>query len=146
MKRFMILAALLASIHAAGAEDAPSRSRIQDITKGARDLVPSMPSISMPALLSMPSVSLPSMPDFSILDFSYDALVDKFNAFTQQVADSLPTGDYRQRPNCGTVQWHWVTKSQLSGSSGRSLATAQHLVSRHKRDVPNSALLSDSAL
>ena len=54
MKRFMILAALLASIHAAGAEDAPSRSRIQDITKGARDLVPSMSSISMPAL---PSVS-----------------------------------------------------------------------------------------
>ena len=42
MKRPMILAALLASIHAAGAEDAPSRSRIQDITKGARDLVPSM--------------------------------------------------------------------------------------------------------
>jgi hypothetical protein len=116
MKRFMILAALLASIHAAGAEDAPSRSRIQDITKGAGDLVPSMPSISMPALPSMPSVSLPSMPDFSIPDFSGmgDTLMVQFNAFTQQVADSLPLlEEMGYEVSTFRVQWGLPPKAKL---------------------------------
>ena len=92
MKRYMIFSALLASIHAAGAEDAPSRSRIENITKVPETWCHLCPGISMPALPSMPSVSLPSIPDFFIPDFSRmgDALLGEFNVFTQQVADSLP--------------------------------------------------------
>src|SRR5882762_3815741 len=60
------------------------RSRIDNITKSARDIMRAMPS--------MPSVSLPSMPDQSMPDFS-DAtgrLMTEFNTFTQQVGDALP--------------------------------------------------------
>ena len=59
-------------------------SRIDSITKSARDMMPAMPSL--------PSVSLPSMPDLSLPDFS-DAtgrLMIEFNTFTQQVGDALP--------------------------------------------------------
>ncbi|MGW1421662.1 hypothetical protein ACWAT4_16255 [Bradyrhizobium manausense] len=74
---------MLATMDVAVAEDAPS-SRIDSITKSARDMMPAMPS--------MPSVSLPSMPDLSLPDFS-DAtgkMMSEFNTFTQQVGDALP--------------------------------------------------------
>jgi hypothetical protein len=59
-------------------------SRIDSITKSARDMMPAMPS--------MPSVSLPSMPDLSMPDFSNATgrLMTEFNTFTQQVGDALP--------------------------------------------------------
>ncbi len=83
MRSLSIVIASLASIAAAQAEDnAPSR--IDSITKSARDLMPAMPSL--------PTVSLPSMPDLSLPDFS-DAtsrLMTEFNTFTQQVGDALP--------------------------------------------------------
>jgi peroxiredoxin family protein len=72
---------LLTTITVARAEDA-APSRIDSITKSARDLMPAMPS--------MPSVSLPSMPDLSLPDFSTGRLVTEFNTFTQQVGDALP--------------------------------------------------------
>lgn len=83
MKTLSILAVTLASVSIARAEDNAS-SRIDSITKSARDMIPAMPS--------MPSVSLPSLPDFSLPDFS-DAtarLMQEFNTFTQQVGDALP--------------------------------------------------------
>jgi hypothetical protein len=63
-------------------ETAPSR--IDGITKSARDMMPAMPS--------MPSISLPSMPDLSLPDFSDTTgrLMTEFNTFTQQVGDALP--------------------------------------------------------
>lgn len=79
----VIFAMMLATMDVAVAEDAPS-SRIDSITKSARDMMPAMPS--------MPSVSLPSMPDLSLPDFS-DAtgkMMSEFNTFTQQVGDALP--------------------------------------------------------
>jgi hypothetical protein len=83
MRALSIIVALVASIAAAQAEDnAPSR--IDSITKSAREMMPAMPSL--------PTVSLPSMPDFSLPDFS-DAtgrLMMEFNTFTQQVGDALP--------------------------------------------------------
>jgi hypothetical protein len=83
MRALSIVVALVASIAAAQAEDnAPSR--IDSITKSAREMMPAMPSL--------PTVSLPSMPDFSLPDFS-DAtgrLMMEFNTFTQQVGDALP--------------------------------------------------------
>ena len=79
----LFVAALFASVAPAQAEDnAPSR--IDSITKSARDMMPTIPA--------MPSVSLPSMPDLSLPDFS-DAtgrLMTEFNTFTQQVGDALP--------------------------------------------------------
>jgi hypothetical protein len=81
---------MLAGLIAVGLTFAPARaedeapSRIDSITKSARDMMPAMPSL--------PSVSLPSMPDLSLPDFS-DAtgkVMTEFNAFTQQVGDALP--------------------------------------------------------
>ena len=83
MRRFSIFVVLLATIPAAQAEES-APSRIDSITKSARDLMPAMPA--------MPSLSLPSMPDLSLPDFS-DAtgrLMTEFNTFTQQVGDALP--------------------------------------------------------
>jgi hypothetical protein len=83
MRTFSIFVVLLAIIPVAHAEET-APSRIDSITKLARDMMPAMPS--------MPSVSLPSMPDLSLPDFS-DAtgrLMTEFNTFTQQVGDALP--------------------------------------------------------
>src|SRR5712671_7730728 len=83
MRAFSIFVVLLAITPVAQAEET-APSRIDSITKSARDMMPAMPS--------MPSVSLPSMPDFSLPDFS-DAtgtLMTEFNTFTQQVGDALP--------------------------------------------------------
>src|SRR3984893_6522416 len=83
MKIHFAIVALIAATNVALAEDnAPSR--IDSITKSARDMMPAMPAV--------PSLSLPSMPDLSLPDFS-DAtgrLMTEFNTFTQQVGDALP--------------------------------------------------------
>src|SRR6202022_4991171 len=83
MKTVFIGLALIFVFNPACAEDSEP-SRIDTITKSARDMMPSMPA--------MPSVSLPSMPDLSLPDFS-DAtgrLMAEFNTFTQEVGDALP--------------------------------------------------------
>jgi hypothetical protein len=80
MRTFLMFASLLATIGLARAEEV-APSRIDNITKSARDLMP-----------AMPSVSLPSMPDLSLPDFSDTTgrLMAEFNTFTQQVGDALP--------------------------------------------------------
>ncbi len=83
MRALSIIVVLLTSVGIAQAEET-APSRIDSITKSARDMIPAMPSL--------PSVSLPSMPDLSLPDFS-DAtgrLMTEFNTFTQQVGDALP--------------------------------------------------------
>jgi hypothetical protein len=83
MRLLVIFAAMIASAQVAHAED-PAASRIDSITKSARDMMPAVPSL--------PSLSLPSMPDLSMPDFA-DAtgrLMTEFNSFTQQVGDTLP--------------------------------------------------------
>jgi hypothetical protein len=83
MRTLSILGMLLATITLARAEET-APSRIDSITKSARDIMPAMPSL--------PSVSLPAMPDPSLPDFS-DAtgrVMSEFNTFTQQVGDALP--------------------------------------------------------
>src|ERR1700694_1385646 len=80
MRTLSIFVMLLAMIAVAQADDA-APSRIDSITKSARDMMPAMPSIS-----------LPSMPDLALPDFS-DAtgrVMSEFNIFTQQVGDALP--------------------------------------------------------
>ena|ERR1700676_2088682 len=84
MKTSFLLILLISATGVARAEDNSAPSRIDNITKSARDMIPLMPS--------MPSVSLPSMPDLSLPDFS-DAsgrLMTEFNTFTRQVGDALP--------------------------------------------------------
>src|SRR6202022_3826375 len=83
MRTLSIFVVLLATVAVVQAEES-APSRIDSITKSARDMMPAMPSL--------PSVSLPSMPDLSLPDFS-DAtgrVMSEFNIFTQQVGDALP--------------------------------------------------------
>ena len=83
MRTFSIFVVLLTITPVAHAEET-APSRIDSITKSARDMMPAMPAL--------PSVSLPSMPDLSLPDFS-DAtgrVMSEFNTFTQQVGDALP--------------------------------------------------------
>ncbi|UWU80734.1 hypothetical protein N2603_20385 [Bradyrhizobium huanghuaihaiense] len=80
MRALLVVLSLIVAPSAARSEDV-APSRIDSITKSARDLMP-----------VLPSVSLPSMPDLSLPDFS-DAtgkVMTEFNAFTQQVGDALP--------------------------------------------------------
>lgn len=84
MKTTFAAFVLIVSVSAASAEDKSPASTLDNVTKSARDMLPSMPSL--------PSVSLPSMPDFAIPDFS-DAsgrVMTEFNSFTNQVGDALP--------------------------------------------------------
>ena len=81
MRALSVIAALLASVVVAQAEEA-APSRIDSITKSARDMMPAIPSL--------PSVTLPSMPDLSLPDFATGRLMTEFNTFTQQVGDALP--------------------------------------------------------
>src|ERR1700730_12534256 len=83
MRTLSIFVALLATVAVAHAEDA-APSRIDSITKSARDMMPAMPAL--------PSVSLPSIPDLALRDFSYATgrVMTEFNTFTQQVGDALP--------------------------------------------------------
>jgi hypothetical protein len=83
MKALSVIFVLVSAVAIARAEET-APSRIDSITKSARDMMPAMPAL--------PSVSLPSMPDLSLPDFT-DAtgrLMTEFNTFTQQVGDALP--------------------------------------------------------
>jgi hypothetical protein len=83
MRALFIFVAVIAGVQRSGAEDA-APSRIDAITKSAREMMPAVPSL--------PSLSLPTMPDLSIPDFS-DAtgkLMTEFNSFTQQIGETLP--------------------------------------------------------
>ncbi|MFB6452080.1 hypothetical protein [Bradyrhizobium tunisiense] len=79
MRPLLVLAVLISGVASVQAEDTPSR--IDVITKSARGMMP-----------SMPSVSIPSIPDLSLLDFSETTgrLMTEFNTFTQQISDALP--------------------------------------------------------
>jgi hypothetical protein len=83
MKAVLVCLIVILVFRPAFAEDT-APSRIDSITKSARDMMPAMPE--------MPTLSLPSMPDLSLPDFS-DAtgrVMTEFNTFTQQVGDALP--------------------------------------------------------
>jgi hypothetical protein len=83
MKTLLIGLVVIFIFNPARAEDT-APSRIDSITKSARDMMPAMPA--------MPSLSLPSMPDLSLPDFSDSTgrLMTEFNVFTQEVGDALP--------------------------------------------------------
>ncbi len=106
MKTLLIFVALIAGANIARAEEPSSApSRIDSITKSARDMMP-----------SMPSVSLPSMPDLSLPDFSNAAgsLMTEFNAFTQQVGDALPVLEQMgYEVTTFKVSWGLVPKARL---------------------------------
>ena len=104
----IIFAALMISVHTAEAQDSPAQQgRMDAIIKGAKDLVPRLPSL--------PSVSLP-LPDLSMPDLSQmsDGIKGEFNAFTQQVADSLPLLEQMgYEVSTFRVQWGLPPKAKL---------------------------------
>jgi hypothetical protein len=112
MRALSIIVVLLAAVPVARAEET-APSRIDSITKSARDMMPAMPS--------MPSVSLPSMPDLSLPDFT-DAtgrLMTEFNTFTQQVGDALPILEQMgYEVTTFKVTWGLPPKARLRLKSG----------------------------
>jgi hypothetical protein len=105
---FILILLLVAPYNVARSEDASAPSRIDSITKSAREMMPAMPSL--------PSVSLPSMPDLSLPDFS-DAtgrMMTEFNTFTQQVGDALPILEQmRYEVTTFKVTWALPPKARL---------------------------------
>src|SRR6187399_2605180 len=100
--------ALLLVGQAAKAEEAPPPSRFDSITKGANDLWQGLPGLSMPPW-SIPSIPMPGMPDFSMPD-----LMKEFDAFTQQVSDSLPLlEEMGYEVASFRVQWGLPPKARL---------------------------------
>jgi hypothetical protein len=114
MKTLLICIALVGGLSAARAED-PAPSRIDSITKSARDMMPAIPA--------MPSLSLPSMPDLSLPDFS-DAtgrVMTEFNTFTEQVGDALPILEQMgYEVTTFKVTWGLPPKARLRLKSGGS--------------------------
>ncbi|MEZ2145373.1 hypothetical protein AAE026_24245 [Bradyrhizobium sp. DN5] len=78
---FVLLVASLVFDNAPLLADDAAPSRLDGITKSARDMMPSFPSVSLP---SMPDLSLPDLSDPT------GRLMTEFNSFTQQVGDALP--------------------------------------------------------
>ena len=113
MKARLIFVAMLCSYGIAHAQDNTTPSRIDNITKSARDMMPAIPA--------MPSLSFPSMPDLSLPDFS-DAtgrLMTEFNAFTQQVGDALPILEQMgYEVTTFKVTWGLPPKARLRLKSG----------------------------
>lgn len=78
---FALLIANLVFVHSAVQAEDVAPSRLDSITKSAREMMPLMPSVSLP---SMPDLSLPDLSDPT------GKLMAEFNSFTQQVGDALP--------------------------------------------------------
>jgi hypothetical protein len=130
---------LLATTAVARAEEA-APSRIDSITKSARDMMPTMPAL--------PSVSLPSMPDLSLPDFS-DAtgkVMSEFNIFTQQVGDALPILEQMgYEVTVFKVTWGLPPKARLrlKSNGGSDLAKVNSIASKA---ASNGVLVSAKAV
>jgi hypothetical protein len=136
MRTLSILVMLLATITIGRAEET-APSRIDSITKSARDMMPAMPAL--------PSVSLPSMPDLSLPDFS-DAtgrVMSEFNIFTQQVGDALPILEQMgYEVTVFKVTWGLPPKARLRLKSNGSSDIAKVNVIAAKAAAGNGVLVS----
>ena len=129
MKRSLLAVAavmMLATMDVARAQD-PAPSRIDSITKSARDMMPAIPAL--------PSVSLPSMPDLSLPDFS-DAtgkVMSEFSIFTQQVGDALPFLEQMgYEVTVFKVTWGFPPKARLrlKSNGGADLAKVNSIAAK----------------
>lgn len=145
MKRLMIVLSLLGFtlfggyLIAAKAEDAPTW--MDRFKKTTGDLVSALP---------MPSVSLPSVPDFSMPDFSKmgDGMMGEFNAFTQQVADTLPLlEEMGYEVSTFRVQWGLPPKAKLRlrAKTGTDPAKLAAIVAKAPKGVLVASLVSSAA-
>src|SRR3954463_573547 len=143
MRTLSVIVTLLSIIIAGARAEDVAPSRIDSITKSARDMMPAMPA--------MPSVTLPSMPDLSLPDFS-DAtgrVMSEFNTFTQQVGDALPILEQMgYEVTVFKVTWGLPPKARLRlKSSGNSeLAKVNAIAAKATSNgVLVSALVSSAA-
>lgn len=139
MKRLIVLLALLAGcLTIAKTEDAQSPSWMDRLKKTTGDYLP------------MPSISFPSMPDFSMPDFSKmgDGVMGEFNAFTQQVAESLPAlEEMGYEVSTFRVQWGLPprAKLRLRSNGGTDPAKIAAIVARPTQGVLVKTLVSSAA-
>jgi len=134
--------ALLLVGQAAKAEEAPPPSRFDSITKGANDLWQGLPGLSMPPW-SIPSIPMPGMPDFSMPD-----LMKEFDAFTQQVSDSLPLlEEMGYEVASFRVQWGLPPKARLRLRSKGTIEASKLALTTEKAKggVLMTALISSAA-
>jgi hypothetical protein len=140
MRRVIIFASLFAAcLVAAKAEDIPGW--MDRLKKTTGDLVSALP---------MPSISLPSMPDFSMPDFTKmgDGIMGEFNAFIQQVAESLPIlEEMGYEVSTFRVQWALPPKAKLRlrSKEGTDQAKIAAIVARPANGVLAKTLISSAA-
>ena len=116
--RWLAFVAVLALTQAANAQEGQSPSRLENLRKGASEWwhgLPEMPSVSIP------SISMPGLPDFSMPD-----LMKEFDAFTQQVSDSLPLlEEMGYEVASFRVQWGLPPKARLRLRSKGTIEAAK---------------------
>jgi hypothetical protein len=140
MRRVIIFASLFAAcLVAAKAEDIPGW--MDRLKKTTGDLVSALP---------MPSISLPSMPDFSMPDFTKmgDGMMGEFNAFTQQVADSLPIlEEMGYEVSTFRVQWGLPprAKLRLRSKTGTDPTKITAIVAKAPKGLLVASLVSSAA-
>jgi hypothetical protein len=145
MKRLRIVVGLVGAgllgsyLVVAQAQDAPSW--MDRLKKTTGELVSALP---------MPSISLPSMPDFSMPDFTKmgDGIMGEFNAFTQQIAESLPIlEEMGYEVATFRVQWGLPPKAKLRlrSKEGADQAKIAVIVARPNSGVLAKTLISSAA-
>ena len=146
MKRFMTVLLVLAGVSAAGAQEARPPSQMDTI----KNMLPSLPSVSIPALPALPALSLSALPDLSMLDFSKmgDGIMGEFEAFTQQVSDSLPLLEAMgYEVSAFRVQWGLPPRAKLRLRSKNVTSTDKiaAISSKAPNGMLTTALISGAA-
>jgi hypothetical protein len=98
----------------------------------------------------MPSISLPAMPDFSMPDFSKmgDGMMGEFNAFTQQIAESLPIlEEIGYEVSTFRMQWGLPPKAKLRlrSKTGTDPGRITAIVAKAPKGVLVASLVSSAA-
>src|SRR5438552_3175168 len=117
---------------------AEESSWMERLKKSTGELVSALP---------MPSISLPSMPDLSMPDFTKmgDGIMGEFNAFTQQIAESLPIlEEMGYEVSTFRVQWGLPPKAKLRlrSKEGSDQAKISAIVTRPTNGLLAKTLIS----
>jgi hypothetical protein len=140
MRALLLMIFLGSATWTARADDVSAPNRIDSLAKSARDMMPSLPSVSLP---SMPDLSLPDMSDPT------GKLMAEFNSFTQQVGDALPVLEQMgYEVTSFKITWGLPPKARLrlKSNGGADVQKMNAIAAKNSADgVLVSALISSAA-